>query len=282
MRTLDPRRLLVLLALVVFALPASAGSFAESHPDQYFRARAAAAVKAGKMTAAIEAFKQSARYGDKPSQLALALAYWNGEGVATNRPLGYVWADLAAERGIKSFVSVRERMWAQMTEAEQAAAVEQGKAYAKEYQDSVAQPRMARKLRHGARQKTGSRTGSSVYSTGVSAIDPAARAALSADLYSAILGNVGPEAGQAGLDADGNAMFGNTKPEVSGGVVGGNYSANMVKLLGVAFQAADRHSAMGYYDPENWDPKLYFKARDAPWRDLPVGAVTVGPLQPEG
>lgn len=278
------RRFLLGLVLAGCGLPnASAASFDAAHPDQYFRSRAAQAIVAGRPEAAVEAFRSAARYGDKPSQLALAFAYWTGEGVAEDRALGYVWADLAAERGVPAFLAVRERMWQQLTDDERARAQQQGAALAAEYQDAVAQPRLERLLRRGARTKTGSRTGSAVYSTAVSRVDPAGRAAMAADIYSAILSNVGPTDGTAGLDSRRDAYLAavdgleEVKPEIVS-VVGGSYGTNMVKLLGIAFQAADRYSGAGYYDPANWDPKLYWDNQDAPWRDLPVGAVTIGPL----
>lgn len=265
-------RLVLAAALALAAMPlAQAGSYAESHPDQYFRTRAAELVGKGKHAAAVEDFRRAARYGDKPSQLALALSYWNGEGVAVDRALGYVWADLAAERGVPAFVAVRERMWEQLSEAERASAVATGKTLAAEYADAVAQPRLERLLRRGSRQKTGSRTGSSVYSTGVASMDPGARAALAAEMYTSMMGNVGPGAG-------GGAGSGN---QHAGAAEAHTYGGSMITLLGQAMRVAAGYSAAGYYDPENWDPKRYWKAQDAPWRDLPDGIVTVGPLAAE-
>jgi hypothetical protein len=241
------------LLFLALSCGAAAQSFAEFHPDQHFRARGAKAAEAGKSKVAVEDFLRAARYADKPSQLALALAYWTGEGVAVDKPTGYAWADLAAERGVPSFLAVRERMWSELTPEEQARAKDVGAKLAAEYADAVAKPRLESRLKRGARQKTGSRTGSSVHSTGVASIDPAARAAVASHMYSSILGNVGP-----------NAV--------------GDFKTNMISLLGRAMTAASSYSTEGYYDPANWDPKFYWKAQDAPWRDLPEGTVLVGPL----
>ncbi|HET9483053.1 MAG TPA: hypothetical protein VFO79_03780 [Xanthomonadales bacterium] len=277
--------LVAVLGLVALVQAAGAGSFAESHPDQYFRNRAADAAAEGRMSAALADFRRAAHYADKPSQLALAFAYWNGEGVAPDRPTAYVWADLASERGVPAFLAVRETMWNKLTDAERERALDVGRELAKTYADATAKRRMEHRLRHGQRQKTGSRTGSTVYATGVAALDSSARAAVASDIYSAMLMNVGPGGRRAGLDPKRDAMLGaadgvTVRPELTS-VYGLNYGANMTKMLSLAFQAAARHGAMGYYDPENWDPRLYFKAQDAPWRDLPVGAVLIGPLRPD-
>jgi TPR repeat protein len=273
------------VSTLVLAAAASAGSFDESHPDQYFRNRAAQAAADGRWSAAIDDFRRAARYADKPSQLALAFAYWNGEGVAADRATGYVWADLAAERGVPAFLAVREQMWSKLSEDERALALVRGAKLAEEYADVAAMPRMENRLRQGRRQKTGSRTGSTVYATGVSSMDSSARAAVAADIYSSMLANVGPTGRKAGNDSTRDAALGaadgvTVKPD-NYSVYGGSYGPNMMRLLGNAFMAASRHNAMGYYDPENWDPRLYFKAQDAPWRDLPVGAVLIGPLRQE-
>jgi len=286
----NTKRLLVrlLFAIFVFVLlvpVAGAGSFEESHPDQYFRNRAADAVTANRWSSAIADFRRAARFADKPSQLALAFAYWNGDGVEADRATAYAWADLAAERGVPAFLAVREKMWSTLTEAERERAVAVGRELADTYADASAKRRMAHRLRHGQRQKTGSRTGSNVYSTGVGAMDSSSRAAVAADIYSSMLMNVGPSGRYAGVDPKRDAAIAASdgipvRMDITG-IYGYAYGANMTKMLSLAFQAAARHSAMGYYDPQNWDPKLYFAAQDAPWRDLPVGAVMIGPLKPD-
>jgi hypothetical protein len=53
----------------------------------------------GKYERAEEMLKLAAGWGSKPAQGVLGVVYFNGEGVAENRPLGLAWLALAAERG---------------------------------------------------------------------------------------------------------------------------------------------------------------------------------------
>ena len=54
--------------------------------------------------------------------------YWKGLGVVRDRPIGYAWMDLAAERMYPNFTILRERYWSELDQAEQAAAIERGQA----------------------------------------------------------------------------------------------------------------------------------------------------------
>src|SRR5688500_17327614 len=109
MKTLVRTLLFCIVMLGSFA--AFADEYDRYHPDQWMRRLAWTEYEAGKPEAAIPLFKKAARYADKPSQLALAMMYWNGDGVAADRVMGYVWADVASERGYPDFVAVRERYW---------------------------------------------------------------------------------------------------------------------------------------------------------------------------
>ena len=80
-------------------------------------------------------------------------------GVVRDRPIGYAWMDLAAERMYPNFTILRERYWSELDQAEQAAAIERGQALLAGYGDDVARPRLERILRTEGRKVTGSRTG---------------------------------------------------------------------------------------------------------------------------
>ena len=54
------------------------------------------------------------RYADKYSQHYLSLMSWHGVGVPVDRVQAYIWSDLAAERGSKRLLAIREKMWARL------------------------------------------------------------------------------------------------------------------------------------------------------------------------
>ena len=92
----------------------------------------------GQHDEAFAAFRKSARYADKAAQAMIGEMLWDGLGVPADRVQAYIWMDLAAERGYRNFVVLRERYWARMSEAEREAAVEGG---APIYQEFVAMGR---------------------------------------------------------------------------------------------------------------------------------------------
>jgi hypothetical protein len=130
-----------------------------SHPNEYFRVRAASAAADGDWTHAAKMFRMAAGYADKYSQHRLSLLYWHGVGVDEDRVEAYVWADLAAERGYPQFLAVREKMWHALTPAQQAAVAERGREHYARYGDPTAKPRLERELAMVRRSITGSRTG---------------------------------------------------------------------------------------------------------------------------
>ena len=134
-------------------------SFLYYHPDLKYRMLGLKRFQEGQHGEAYEAFRKSAKYADKASQAMVAEMLWDGIGVPADRVMAYVWMDLAAERGYKNFVVLRERYWARLSEAERVAAAEGGAPVYAEFGDVVAKPRMEAKLRHGRRETTGSRTG---------------------------------------------------------------------------------------------------------------------------
>jgi TPR repeat protein len=129
------------------------------HPNELWRVRALRALKLGQMERAVDAFRTAAGYADKYSQHALSLLYWHGAGVGRDRALAYAWSDLAAERGYRGLLLVREKMWMELGNAERDRARELGPDLYARFGDAAAQPRMEWELRKARARITGSRLG---------------------------------------------------------------------------------------------------------------------------
>lgn len=129
------------------------------HPNERFRLYGQKAAATGNWGDAARNFRMAARYADKYSQHRLSLMYWHGVGVAEDRVEAYLWADIAAERGYPQFLAIREKMWAELTPAQQAAVAERGPARYAEFGDPAAKKRFADALGHGRMNVTGSHTG---------------------------------------------------------------------------------------------------------------------------
>lgn len=140
------------------ALMMGAG-FLTHHPDMKYRLLGMDAVKKGRYEDALRFFRRASFYADKPSQGMVAEMLWNGQGVPQDRAVAYAWMDLAAERGYKGFLGLRERYWKQLTEEERARALAEGEAIYARFGDAAAKPRYEQQLRRGRMQMTGSRTG---------------------------------------------------------------------------------------------------------------------------
>lgn len=136
----------------------SAG-FLEGHPDLRYRLLGLEERTEGKHEDAFRFFQRAGYYGDKPSQGMVAEMLWNGQGVAKDAALAYVWMDLAAERGYEGFLVLRERYWQALSEAERTRAVAEGPAVYAKFGDAAAKPRLATVLRRERKKVTGSRTG---------------------------------------------------------------------------------------------------------------------------
>lgn len=133
--------------------------FLSAHPDLRYRLLGLERMEQDRQEDAFKFFSRAAYYADKPSQGMVAEMLWNGQGTSKDRALAYAWMDLAAERGYMGFLGLRERYWAQLSEAERASAIEQGQALYAKYGDAAAKPRIAAVLRRERRRMTGSRTG---------------------------------------------------------------------------------------------------------------------------
>jgi len=133
--------------------------FLNSHPDLRYRMLGLEERKQGDDADAHRFFLRAAYYGDKPSQGMVAEMLWNGTGVARDRAAAYAWMDLAAERGYRGFLILREQYWNALDEQERNLAITRGEAIYASYGDAATQPRLATVLRRERRRMTGSRTG---------------------------------------------------------------------------------------------------------------------------
>lgn len=132
---------------------------AKGRPNEEARLAGLKSYLRGDHEAAAEQFRIGAHYADKFSQHALSLMYWHGIGVPRDHIQAYIWADLAAERMSKSMLLVREKMWGELSPAEQQEAVDRGQDFYAKYGDSVAQPRTESQLRLVSVKMTGSHIG---------------------------------------------------------------------------------------------------------------------------
>lgn len=132
---------------------------AKGHPNEEWRLQGLKRYVNRQYAAAAEYFERAAGYADKYSQHYLSLMYWHGVGVPADPVQAYIWADLAAERGNRSLLLLREKMWAELTTGQQREAVQQGGPFYARYGDEVAKPRAETEIRRFARGMTGSRVG---------------------------------------------------------------------------------------------------------------------------
>ncbi len=169
---------LLLAAVCIAALPTSAATaqssgvpqefdqdlvaagLLSSHPDILYRNFGMDLLGRGHHERGMKALLRAASYSDKPSQAIIAEAYLEGRfGLHRDPATAYVWMDMAAERGYPELVVLREKYWANLTAAERSQALASGSSIYTRYGDEVARPKLARVLRRGMREVTGSRTG---------------------------------------------------------------------------------------------------------------------------
>ena len=118
------------------------GGFVESHPDLRNYRLGLQSYRAGDLEKAFRYFRIASRYSDKPSQSLVAEMYWYGKGVEQDRPLGYAWMDLAAERGYVRLLGLREKYWEAMDAGERERALEVGEQVYADFGDAVAKRRL--------------------------------------------------------------------------------------------------------------------------------------------
>lgn len=134
---------------------------ADSHADPaaYFRELGIEAQLEGRYPRAHDHFLRAARLSDKLSQAAIAEQYWQGQGMDADRVLGYVWMDLAAERGTPAFVALREHYWQALSAEERARVSAVGPGLHAVYGDPAALRRVAQEQRRAKYRIVGSRVG---------------------------------------------------------------------------------------------------------------------------
>lgn len=132
---------------------------AAGHPNEFWRYHGLRQHLTGRDGEAASHFERAAAYADKPSQHYLSLLYWYGQGVPQDRVQAYIWSDLAAERGQRNLLRIREKMWRELSEAERAQVIERGEAMHRQYADAYTKIRTERALFRFATQMTGSRAG---------------------------------------------------------------------------------------------------------------------------
>lgn len=133
--------------------------FLTHHPDIKYRLLGLDAYRRKEFEDALRFFRRASFYADKPSQGMIAEMYWKGEGAPRDPALAYAWMDLAAERGYRGFVGLRERYWLALTPEQRDRAIAAGTDVYARFGDDAAKPRYEFQLRTGRREMTGSRTG---------------------------------------------------------------------------------------------------------------------------
>jgi uncharacterized protein len=133
--------------------------FLNHHQDIKYRMLGIEEYKKQNYEKALRYFRRASFFADKPSQGMVAEMYWKGEGAPRDPVQAYVWMDLAAERGYRGFIGLREAYWKSLSEADRARAVQEGQAVYARFGDAAAKPRYEWELRQGRREMTGSRTG---------------------------------------------------------------------------------------------------------------------------
>ncbi len=133
--------------------------FLDHHQDLKYRKFGMEAYKQGRYEDALRFFRRAGFFADKPSQGMVAEMYWNGQGTPRDPVQAYIWMDLAAERGYRGFLILREQYWKALSPGERERAIAEGQAAYARFGDAAAKPRYEHQLRIGRSQMTGSRTG---------------------------------------------------------------------------------------------------------------------------
>ncbi|GAA4788590.1 hypothetical protein [Lysobacter hankyongensis] len=133
--------------------------FLDHHQDLKYRKFGMEAYKQGRYEDALRFFRRAGFFADKPSQGMVAEMYWKGQGTPRDPVQAYIWMDLAAERGYRGFLLLREQYWNALSPGERERAIAEGQAAYARFGDAAAKPRYEHQLRIGRSQMTGSRTG---------------------------------------------------------------------------------------------------------------------------
>lgn len=207
------------------------------HPDEFGEFAGMSYYASGDYAKAMEYFRLGARYADKLSQLSIGLMYLHGEGVTRDPVAAYAWLALAAERKFPRYIATRDDVWKSLDHDQRQQAIALFEQLSGEYGDAVAKVRMERALREARTEMTGSLVG---YGDSAAGTMTAAQLAASSPGLAAKWGaSASPDCGARSID-------------------------------GAPITGCGR-----LYVPWRWDPKEYFRIRDAAW----TGTVTVGDLE---
>jgi hypothetical protein len=169
-------------AIASEALPIDSSTYyaalreAQGHPNEVARWRGMWSFSNRRFTDANRQLERAAFFGDKPSQFLLSVMYQEGNGVARDPVLAYIWAELAAERDTPQMVRIKEKLWTNLSPEQQARVEAQRGAFYERYGDRVAKVRTNVQLTRFSRERTGSRTGvsSAPMTTTLGAMSPVA------------------------------------------------------------------------------------------------------------
>jgi hypothetical protein len=205
------------------------------HPDQYGEFLGMQAYASGDYAKAMKYFEMGARYADKLSQLSVGLMYLRGEGVAKDPVTAYAWLALAAERKFPRYVATRDAVWEQLDDSQRQRAAALLDQLSGEYGDTVAKVRMERALREARAEMTGS-----------------------------LVGYGAPEVSSITV-----AQFAAADPAFR------RLTGPLPLCAARSIDGAPITGCGNIYVAWRWDPKQYFRIRDAVW----YGTVTVGELE---
>lgn len=213
----------------------------QGHPDLYGEFNGMQRFAAGHYKAAMKYFLIGARYSDKLSQLSIGLMYLNGNGVKEDPATAFAWISIAAERHYPTFLATRNAVWAKLDATQRKHAKAMIEKLYPEYGDVTAKPRLAKRLRWARTHFTGSMLGFG--SDQVSSLTPEQFA---------------------------QGMRGRAEASLAGAFTGPSPACGAETIDGAAMPGCGN-----LYASWRWDPKQYFKVRDAEWS----GTVTIGQIR---
>ncbi|HEY4145001.1 SEL1-like repeat protein [Pinirhizobacter sp.] len=128
-------------------------------PGNYYFCEGVRSFWDGNRNAALYNLQEAASWGSKRAQYALGVAYFNGDQLPKNRPLGLAWLTLAAERKTPVYAATQRSAIEHATEAERQQGWQEMQKLKVKYADAVAlkraKTRLHRELRHLSAGSTG-------------------------------------------------------------------------------------------------------------------------------
>jgi hypothetical protein len=128
-------------------------------PGTYFFRKGCEAYRRGRAEEALDLWRVAASWGQKSAQYNLGIAYFRGEDVGRDVPLGLAWLGLAAERHHPVFQESLDAAWYQSTVEERIAGKRRFTELKSSYGDEVALRRALRRYEEERRNLTGSHLG---------------------------------------------------------------------------------------------------------------------------